>query len=95
MRQTGLWNKQTDTSREAAASIQHDLGRLQAMVMRYVRQCGERGCTCDEAEVALNLTHQTCSARFHDLHHKDVIVDHGIRRKTRSGRKAIVWFVVS
>lgn len=81
-----------DTSREATASIQHDLGRLQAMVMQYVRRCGDGGCTCDEAEIMLSLSHQTCSARFYDLHTKGRIHDHGVRRKTRTGRKAIVWY---
>ena len=81
----------TDTSREAADSIQAVLGPLQARVLRHVIACGADGTTCDEAEEALAMKHQTCSARIRELVLKDRIVDSGERRHTRSGRNAVVY----
>jgi hypothetical protein len=39
------------------------------------------------------MRHQTCSARIYELHRKQWIHDSGRRRRTRSGRDAIVWAV--
>jgi predicted transcriptional regulator len=55
---------------------------------------GTTGGTCDELEQAMGLSHQTCSARLRELNMKNRIYDSGKRRKTRSGRDAIVWFAV-
>jgi hypothetical protein len=49
------------------------------------------GMTSDEVEVALGRTHQTISARINQLRDTGWVVDSKARRKTRSGRKAIVW----
>lgn len=82
--------KGSDTSRAAAESIEHELGRLQRLVLDFV-SLRLHGATCDEAELALSLKHQTASARFRELAELGVIVDSGERRPTSSGRKAIVW----
>ena len=79
------------TSDAAAASIGTDVGRLRALVLGYIQTRG--GLTCDEVELASGLSHQTASARINDLHRLGRIVDSGDRRKTRSGRNAIVWRV--
>lgn len=52
---------------------------------------GLKGITCDEAQVILGLSHQTCSPCFTALANKELIKDSGQRRKTRSGRDSIVW----
>ena len=80
-----------DTSRDAADSIQAVLGPLQQRVLRYVASCGANGTTCDQAEETLGMRHQTCSARIRELVLKDRILNSGDRRKTRSGRNAIVY----
>jgi hypothetical protein len=49
------------------------------------------GLTCDEVEQALDRTHQSISARVNQLRDSGWIVDSGERRKTRSGRNAVVW----
>lgn len=49
--------------------------------------------TCDEMEMRLELTHQTCSAAINGLMRAGAIVADG-SRPTRSGRRARVWRLV-
>ena len=56
----------TDTSREAAAAIQPDLGRLHGLVIRTVGIAAD-GLTCKEVEEETGLSHQTASARLNEL----------------------------
>jgi hypothetical protein len=79
----------TDTSFAAAKSIEPSITRLARMVKAFVIK--RDGATCDEVEVALGLTHQTASARIRELVLRGQVHDGGERRKTRSGRSAIVW----
>lgn len=51
------------------------------------------GATCDEIEVRLDMPHQTASARVNELHNWRYIRDSDFRRRTRSGRKAVVWII--
>ena len=48
------------------------------------------GLICDEAEVLLDMRHQTCSARFSDMKAKGWLEPTGQRRLTRSGSYADV-----
>src|SRR4051794_1264922 len=50
----------------------------------------KRGITCDEAEDILDMSHQTCSARFSDMK-KDNELMKVSERETRTGRKAGAW----
>lgn len=81
----------TDTSDEAYASVIDEASRLRAEVHRAIRDAGDQGATCDEVEVRLAMRHQTASARVRELALRDRVVDSGTRRRTRSGRTAIVW----
>jgi hypothetical protein len=65
--------------------------------MRILRLLHEHpnGLICDEAEVLLNMSHQTCSARFSDMKAKGWIAPTGERRLTRSGSYADVMRAVS
>ena len=49
------------------------------------------GLTCDDVERRLDRSHQTISPRINELRDTGWIIDSGVRRKTRSGRAAIVW----
>ncbi len=81
-------------TREAAAdSVASDAGTIRAAVLAYVKARG--GATCDEVEVALGLRHQTAGPRLRELALTGAIVDGGSRRRTRSGRAAIVWAPVN
>lgn len=77
------------TSREAAESVKHRVAGLRRDVYWAIRAA--HGATCDEIEGSLELSHQTASARVRELAQYGHIHDSGLRRKTRSGRKAIVW----
>lgn len=80
---------QRETSRDAYQSVDvsHQRGKVLAMIKRL------GGSTCDEAQVLLSMTHQSCSPCFTWLSKDGQIYDGGQRRVTRSGRKAIVWKV--
>jgi DNA adenine methylase len=78
-----------DTSIAAANSLSDSVDQLRSRVLVEIRERG--GATCDEVEVALDLRHQTASARIRELTVEDKIRDSGERRLTRSGRKAVVW----
>lgn len=84
-----------DTSIAAAESMKPHVGSMRERVMERVRRAGVSGLTCDEAEVSLGLSHQTCSARFRELSKAGVVKDSGTRRPTRSGRKAVVYLSVA
>ena len=80
----------SDTSAEAAASVEDRLARLEALVFSTLRA---RPQTCDAVEAETGLAHQTASARIRGLVLRDRIVDSGQRALTRRGRRAVVWQV--
>jgi hypothetical protein len=89
---TALYCPSSDTSQAAAASIEPHLDRLERNVLNIIRAFEPNGLTCDELEWKTGLLHTTASARIHSLHHKKGLIhDSGIRRKTRSGRSAVVY----
>jgi len=90
----------TATSRDAAESIKPQVNRLCSEVLRCIRN-SPNGMTCDEAEVALGMPHQTCSARFRALAKSEppfIVKKQGLngndlKRDTRTGRGAFVWVI--
>lgn len=82
-----------NTSTEAAVSIQPIAHNMRMAVLAEIKRGRGRGRTCDEIETALDMRHQTASARVHELNTSAAIKDSGRRRPTRSGRNAIVWVV--
>lgn len=87
-----LFAKGSDTSEDAAVSVQKDGGRLRNQVLCCVTECGHVGATCDEVEEKLSMRHQTASARIYELRERGLLCDSGVRRLTRSGRRAVVWW---
>ncbi len=82
--------KRTDTSREAAASI--DAGTLRAKVLRAIRDLGPL--TADQCAVSLNLSILSIRPRCTELRELGRLRDTGERRPNISGRNAIVWGLV-
>ncbi len=77
----------------AAASIKPLTGALGFKVLKYVRSVNAS--TSDQAEVALGMSHQTCSARFNELAGKGLLEETGRMSRTRSGRFAAEWQLTS
>jgi len=84
-----------DTSHDAAKSIVPYLKGLRGLVFRVIRWSGDKGVTCDEAEVTLHQRHQAVSARIRELVQLKVVYITSERRRTRSGRTARVYRVVA
>jgi hypothetical protein len=85
--------RQSDTSHGAATEIRPHIGRLQSLVLYWIREAGQRGLTDDELEQTIHRSHQTVSARRRELVLLNLVTDSGRRRRTRSGRRAAVWVI--
>ena len=79
-----------ETSRDAAEEIRHIARTQRERVQRYVCEQGYTGATCDEVEIALDMPHQTTSARIRELAQLGGLVVTKLRRKTSHGRGAFV-----
>lgn len=80
-----------DTSEDAADSIKVVAGSIRAKALIWIMSRGSAGSTVDEAEAALDMRHQTISARFYELEYARCLVRGEDTRVTRSGRKARVY----
>lgn len=92
--QPAFSNNSTDTSAEAGASMRNLTGDLSLRCYDEIFiswHHGAIGLTVDQLEIQLSRSHQSVSARVNELRDKGWVRDSGQRRKTRSGRKAIVW----
>lgn len=83
----------SETSEAAAEGMRASAATLRGKILRVLAERGPS--TCDEVEVALNMRHQTASARIRELALQCRIVDSNVKRFTRSKRKAIVWALAS
>jgi len=77
----------------AHEAIKEFKGASHRRILSFGFAQGALGMTCDEAEIALNLKHQNCSARFSELKKSRQILWTGETRKTR-GKCAAKVFVV-
>lgn len=89
------FNVGSDTSEDAAGSMREAAPIQEARVYAMIQSARERGLTCDEVEVAMGHSRapgrSSPSARCNGLAKKGRIKDSGYRRRTRTGRWAIVW----
>lgn len=85
--------RKSATSRAAADSIRPLLSAMEQRVYEAFVRAGPRGLTTDEAEVLLDMRHQTVSARVNGLTNKGMLLLTDERRPTRSGRQAGVYCV--
>lgn len=82
----------SETSKAAAKAMTgkpSDLARQK--VADAIRNAGERGLTDQECEVATGLSGNCVRPRRIELESAGLVVDSGKRRKTASGRMAVVW----
>lgn len=90
---TSAFSHNDQFSYDANKSMKQNKSKLRARILVYI--AGRRdlgGATCDEVEQALELSHQSASARMTELKAKGLIKLAG-KRKTRSGRNAGVWTI--
>ncbi len=83
--------KATDTSREAAVSV--DAATVRAVVEAWLTTHGPH--TADEVAAGLKLSVLTVRPRCTELKRLHRILDTGERRPNLSGRRAIVWRVMA
>jgi hypothetical protein len=90
---------QSSTSKESAEWISGKSGKLRAEVLKSFRYAGARGLTDEEGIYASDLPANTYRPRRVELTNgwKDFeggfIRDSGRKRKTASGRNAVVWVI--
>ena len=82
-----------ENSVAAHDSIKPSKDALRLRIVNYIISRGLYGATSDEVEQGLGLTHQTASARLTEAKAKGELIVSGMKRKTRSGRKAdvLIW----
>jgi len=81
----------TDTSAEAAASIEAVTARLQRAVLLAIRERGALGLTSHELAVRLGLERASVQPRTSELREMGLIRDSGQRRRNPNGKRAIAW----
>lgn len=79
------------TSHDAAHSVKDHTPTLRERVYKTMWVSGKWGRTDEELAEILGLDLNTARPRRWELEREGKIVDSGMRRKTRSGRSAIVW----
>ncbi len=82
----------SETSKAAAERTDNSAAAMREKVWSYIRK---KDATCDEVEVALDMKHQTASARIRELVLGKRLVDTGLTRKTRSGSPARIYRAVT
>ena len=82
------------TSVEAANSwAPENLNRLRKATWDYLVERGEYGATDQEMQAYLDLPNQSQTPRRWELVRAGLVMNSGRRRKTLSGRSAIVWVI--
>ncbi len=80
-----------ETSRAAANSMRTAARGQRAQILAFIEQRGSHGATLDEVEMQLGIRIQSVCPAVNSLAKTGVVRDSGEKRKTRSGRDAIVW----
>ena len=79
------------TSHAAALRIEPAADTLRAEVYAWIIRCGLHGATDEELQTALHMAGNTERPRRVELMDGGHVVDSQQRRKTKSGRDAVVW----
>ncbi len=85
------FQRHSETSKAAAGEAQSMAQTLRERVYREVAAHGKTGATDDEVQVALSMNPSTQRPRRVELVMQCRVRDSGEKRKTRSGRLAVVW----
>lgn len=82
-----------ETSSEAATAAEEYAPKKRLQILAYILSRGAEGATDDEGQRALGIRVQTYTPRRYELVKEGFVVDSGMRRRTISGCRAIVWVV--
>ena len=82
--------RHSQTSREAAETIEPKAATLRRMVLDFIRGQGEHGATRQEIEAGLVMSGNTVRPRVCELMEMGLVVETDITRNTPSGRRAFV-----
>lgn len=80
-----------DTSRAAADQITSNTGKLRAQALAWITDAGDDGLTDEQGIARSGMAANTWRPRRVELVQSGRVVDSGARRRTRSGRLAVVW----
>jgi len=80
----------SDTSEEAAEAIAPRLSELQERVLATLRH-HTGGLTDEEMQFWYDISPSTQRPRRIELVARGLVKDSGLRRRTRSGRSAVIW----
>lgn len=83
------------TSAAAGASVRPVAETLREQIAEHLRALGFTGATADEIETDLGMIGNTVRPRLVELRAKGRVGDSGRTRETRSGRKAVVWWLIA
>lgn len=86
----GLLHNGTPTSKEAAEKCTTG-SSVRAKILRLLKAVGDYGATDEEIQVALDIPGDTQRPRRYELVKRGYVRDSGVKRKTSSGRRAVVW----
>lgn len=81
------------TSRDAAKKAERRAPTMRIRVLRFLIGQGQSGATDEHGERALGIKSQSYIPRRRELVKQGIVRDSGERRKTESGRSAVVWVV--
>lgn len=84
-----------ETSGEAWDSFQAVSGALDLEILLVIRASMPEGITCQAIEEQLGRLHQAVSGNLRHLCERGYVEASGRFGKTRSGRKAILWVLLS
>jgi predicted ArsR family transcriptional regulator len=85
-------NENCDTSVHSRDILDKKKNQYRQRIYDYIKE--HNGSTCDELEQCLDGRHETISGMITFLTNDNLLRDSGERRRTRSGRSAIVWQTV-
>lgn len=80
-----------ETGIEAARSIAGNLGNLQLLALRAIRDRAGLGFTFEELAEAVGKDFRSIQPRVSELRKKGLVVDSGLRRLNVSRKRAIVF----
>ena len=81
----------SQTSRDAAQQIETDAPTLRESVFRFLASHRGTGATDEEIQRGLGINPSTQRPRRIELVERGLVRDSGLKRRTESGRNAVVW----